>query len=156
MQGWKHVSVQRSSEQARVVVSLKDVMGRLAAVTSAAVVLQASGPAKLVEAWAQPAIQLQSPRSGEQVEGGRLSVSGLVHLLVSEPLRVQLLAEDGNLIGQRLAGVSSEGEEAYGSFTAELEYYVVKPTPAWLVIYQDGKPFGDVAQLIRVPIMLAP
>lgn len=148
--------IRLASEQARVVVSLKDETGRPAAVTSAGVVLQASGPAKLVEAWTQPAIQLQSPRSGEQVETGRLSVSGLVHQPVSEPLRVQLLAEDGNLIGQRLAGVSSEGEETYGTFTAELEYYVVRPTPAWLVIYQDGKPFGDVAQLIRVPVMLAP
>jgi hypothetical protein len=148
--------IRTPSEVVLLVASLKDRQGRALATTSTELQLNASGQAVLQEPWPNPGLQLQSPGPGEEIQGGSLTVSGLVHRPVNEPLRVQLIGQDGSLIAQRLAGVSREGRADYASFTTDIDYRVMRPTPAWLVIYQDGKPFIEVAQLITIPVVLLP
>jgi hypothetical protein len=90
--------------------------------------------------------------------GGVVYVNGLARPNdPSQPLHLELIAEDGQVVGQRLAKVSIPIPGGHGTFSADVPYSVKELTPVRLVVYETGGLVsamthlsgGDSAQPIR-------
>ena len=144
-------------EVGRLLISQKDAYGRFMDVNSVDLILLSEGETKttLSEPRTQ-AIRIQQPATGGEVTGGMVSVSGLTSLGSEEPLRVELITEDGKIVGQRLAGVTPGSSGAYATFTAEVPYSVVQDTPVRVIVYQDGNPISAIKHLSSIEVVLTP
>jgi hypothetical protein len=100
---------------------------------------------------------IEEPVPQALIQGGKLIISGrALPNNPEQPLRVMLVAENGQVLGQRLAGVEFQKPGNYGKYVAEVPYTVTDLTPALLVIYEEGEPMTDIAHLSSIPVMLAP
>jgi hypothetical protein len=147
-----------AAEAGRLVVSVEDKYGRLIDVNSVNLILMSTGITQVNPATAlHQRIVLQDPQPNSLVIGGKLVASGRV--LPNDPdtpLRVMLVAQDGRILGQRLAGVQVEKPGDYGVFSAEVPYSVSEMTSALLVVFEEGQPISQVAHLTSLEVLLAP
>lgn len=127
------------------------------AVNSSELWLSSTGPARLLPpAWQAKAIDIQQPASGASITGGVLSVSGLTRLAADQPLKVQLVDQNGKLIGQRLAGIQDTDQAGFKNFSTEIAYKIHQPIPAWVVVFRDDPQAGVVIHLASQPVLLNP
>jgi len=145
------------AELSRLVVSVQDQYSRLTDVNSVNLILLSTGMTELNPAsalWQR--IIIQEPQPKALIQGGKLIISGRARPNSDQPLRITLIAEDGQLIGQRLAGVNITIPGDYGTFISEVPYSVTDLTSALLIVYEDGQPISDIAHLSSLEVMLAP
>lgn len=147
-----------AGESGRLVVSLEDPFGRLIDVNSVNLILLSSGQTELNPATALlQRLVIQEPTPKALIQGGKLIVSGrALPNRPDQPLRVMIIAEDGRILGQRLARVNVTIPGDYGVFIAEAPYTVTDLTPALLVVFEEGEPISDIAYLSSVEVILAP
>lgn len=144
-------------EAGRLLIGQKDKYGRFMNVNSVDLTLLSEGETKITLSEPRPqAILIQQPAPDGEVTGGMVSVSGVTSLGSDELLRVELITEDGKIVGQRLAGVTPGPSGAYATFTAEVPYSVVQDTPVRVIVYQDGNPISDIKHLSSIEIVLTP
>jgi hypothetical protein len=150
--------IRATAEAGRLVVSVEDKFGRLIDVNSVNLILLSTGETELNPATALlQRIIIQEPVPKALIQGGNVVVSG--RALPNNPqqsLRVMLIAEDGRILGQRLAGVDIQIPGDYGFYKAEIPYLVTDLTPALLVVYEEGEPVSDIAHLSSIQVILAP
>ncbi|MBN1147227.1 MAG: hypothetical protein JXA78_08225 [Anaerolineales bacterium] len=145
------------SELGRLVISVEDEYGRLVDVNSVNLILISEGVTELrpySALWQRIIIQEPGPRA--LILGGVLVVSGRVRPTFDQPLKVMLIAEDGRILGQRLASVSIPIPGDYGTFIAEVPYTVTEMTNALLVVLEDGGQMSEIAHLASQEVILAP
>jgi hypothetical protein len=146
-----------AAELGRLVVSVEDAFGRMMDVNSVNVLLMSSGtteynpPGALYEA-----IVIQDPQPKALIVGGVAYVSGIAKPFEEQPLKVVLIAEDGRVLGQRLAGVQIPIPGGYGVFFADVAYSVTEMTPALLVVFESGGLLSEYAHLTSIEVVLAP
>ena len=146
-----------AAEIGRLVISVEDQFGRLVDINSVDLILLSSGATELNPASALlQRIIIQEPGVNTLIQGGNLIVSGRARPNEDQPLKVQIITEDGRVIGQRLAGISIPIPGDYGQFAAEVPYTVSELTPALLIIYEDGGQLSEISHLASLNIILAP
>lgn len=146
-----------AAELARLVISAEDSFGRLIEVNSVKMVLLAQGMSEFnPPTGLQQRIIIQDPVEMALIQNGRLIVSGRAKPESDQPLRVMLVGEDGRILGQRLASVSIPIPGDYGTFIAEVPYSVSDPTPALLVVFEEGGGMSDLTYLTSIHVLLAP
>jgi hypothetical protein len=145
------------SELGRLLISVEDQYGRLIDVNSVNVILLSQGITELKPysaLWQR--IIIQEPVPQALIQGGMLVVSGRVRPNSEGPLKVLLIAEDGRVLGQRLADTKIPIPGDYGTFVAEVPYSVSDITSALLVVYEDGGQLSDIAHLTSLEVILSP
>lgn len=150
--------ISAAAEAGRLVVSVEDPFGRLIDVNSVNLILLSVGQSEITPPTALwQRLIIEEPVPNALIQGGKLYISGrALPNDPSQPLRVMLVAEDGRILGQRLAGVTFEKEGNYGTYIAEVPYSVPDLTPALLVIYEEGGLISDIAHLSSTQVILAP
>jgi hypothetical protein len=150
--------ISAAAELGRLVISVEDIYGRLVDLNSVNLILLSAGETELNPTnalWQR--IVIEEPGPNALIQGGVLLVSGLAKPEGDQPLRVVLVAEDGRVLGQRLAGVTPPGAPgAYGEFFAEVPYSVQELTPARLIVSEDGGVLSQYAHLSSIEVMLSP
>jgi hypothetical protein len=102
------------------------------------------------------AIVIQEPRAKALITGGKVLVSGVARPDTDLPLRVELIDNEGKVVGQRLVNVSRTSAGGYGDFAAEVPYTVSALTPVRLVVYEDGENISPMVHLSSQEIVLSP
>ncbi|MEA3440123.1 MAG: hypothetical protein U9R58_07560 [Chloroflexota bacterium] len=145
------------TENGRLLLLTKDHQGRWIDVNSVNLRLFDSGVAEIYPAVSNKgAITIQEPFAASVIEGGSVFVSGLAYAGVNGPLRVQLVSDRGKVVGQRLAGISTNVSEGYLRFSVEVPYEVKGMTPVRLVVYEGGGIVSEIAHLSSVELSLKP
>jgi hypothetical protein len=147
-----------AQEPGRLVFSVLDQNGRLQAVDSLDLVLQAIQVDTRLAALRNPeSLEIQTPNPGIRVNGGTVLVSGRLHANRELPLKVVLVAEDGKVVGQRVAAVqSSDANGGTWQFSANVPYQVSEMTPVRIQVIQSGEPVSRVKLLASVLVDLTP
>jgi hypothetical protein len=149
--------ISAAAELGRLVISAEDTFGRLIEVNSMNLILLSQGITELnPPSGFQQRIIIQDPLKNTLIQGGKLIISGRARPETSQPLRVMLVAEDGRILGQRLAGVTILVPGDYGTFMAEVPYSVSEVMPALLTVFEEGGTISEISFLTSLKIMLAP
>jgi len=145
------------SEMGRLLISVEDEYGRLIDVNSVNLILLSQGITELKPysaLWQR--IIIQEPVPQALIQGDMLVVSGRVRPNGEGPLKVLLIAEDGRVLGQRLANTTIPIPGDYGTFVAEVPYTVSDITSALLVVFEDGGQLSEIAHLASLEVILSP
>jgi hypothetical protein len=146
-----------TAEVGRLAISTTDQFGRLTALNSIPVILISIGESDILPVSdRQAAIAVLVPQPRTLVQGKTLLVYGLARPAADDYLVVQLIAEDGSVVGKRVTRVEPAGEESHGSFTVEVPYHVEQPTSALLTVWQGEDSLSDIIYLTTVEVMLSP
>jgi len=149
--------IRLAAEYGRLVISVEDAYGRLVDVNSVNLVLLQYGDSELNPATALwQVIQIDEPSSQTLIQGGSVFVSGLARPNTDNPLRLELIGQDGLNLGHRLAAVEISIPGGYGTFAADVPYAVTEVTPALLVVYESGGTLSEIAHLASVELLLSP
>jgi hypothetical protein len=149
--------ISAAAELGRVVISAEDSFGRLIEVNSMNLILLSQGITELnPSSGLQQRIIIQDPVEKTLIQGGKLIISGRARPEATQPLRVMLVAEDGRILGQRLAGVTILVPGDYGTFMAEVPYSVSEVTPALLTVFEEGGTISEISFLTSLKVVLAP
>ena len=149
--------IRTTAEAGRLTISVDDQHGRTMDLNSVNILLLPTGAAELIPSSAlKQAIIIQDPAPGKVIKDGTVLVSGLARTDLRHPLKVELISEDGKILGQRLATNPQSTTELYGEFTAEVPYSVTGSTPARLIIFEDEENRDEITHLSSVEIVLKP
>jgi hypothetical protein len=144
-------------ETARLLLISRDQYGRIAFVNSVDLVLLSGGEGLVTSMQSTtPHIQIQEPLRESVHQGGFVTVSGVSRSESDTSLRVQLVSEDGEIVGQRLAGLSPGADAGGQSFTTEVPYKVSETTPARLIVFEGGGAISEIRYLSSVELVLEP
>ncbi len=130
-----------AAETGRLQISTYDEAGRVIALQSAEIVLLSLGPQDITtrQDVREPVLLLE-PQPNASIRGGTLLVSGRARVGFQQPLLITLVTAEGKTVGQRLAAVTPEAGEDYGSFLVTVPYVVYEPTAVRLTITaRDGR-----------------
>ena len=144
------------NENARLLISTKDMFNRLMHVHSVELVLLREGNNLIHEEPQNPVISIHEPSQSDIIKDGELIIRGDLCSNSDEPLRVLLVGEDGRTVGQRLAAVNIEDSSDCGTFSSTVSYLVTEKTRVRLIVYQDGNPVSEIRHLTSIPIQLNP
>ncbi len=135
------------SEAARLVVSTDDDRNRLQALTSSDLILLSMGDAAINPNRDNKApIILKQPAENATVASGFMEVTGLVRAMSTQPLMLELYADNGALVGSRQASVVTPLDGAYHPFEAIVPYTVSQSRAVRLIVRQEGDHIpGNVA-----------
>ena len=141
-------NIEALAETGKLEFKVFDTFGRLRALNSVYLILLSRGNTDRNYAPEDgERIELQIPFPGQnEIEGDRLFLSGLVRLTQPpagedpKPLTVELIAENGEVIGEGLASVVLTDGSLVGQFVADIPYQVTSPTPVLLTIsIEEGR-----------------
>jgi len=117
------------AETATLVISVDDIYGRFKTITSEEIILLSLGDSEINPSGDHlTPILIQEPLPKTLIQGGSLTVTGLVRTTSTLPLLVELINTSGKVIGSRLAGISEDFEGAHRLFATEVDYEVSSPT----------------------------
>lgn len=147
------------AELARLVISTRDRLGRISALTSTDLILIQMGDDQIYPAGydREPYI-LRAPFDGQVISGGILQITALVRPVNDNPLIIELLNEQGTVISSTsLELIFPTGDLSHTPFDVILNYSVAQQTNARLVFRQEstGRIPGTVA-LSSVELTLQP
>lgn len=145
------------AETGRLQVYTLDQFGRFIALSSSNVILMSVGQDEYnTSADLRERVFIQRPDPEDLIVGGSLSIFGKAWPNETEPLLVELIAENGAVVGQRLVSVQAQEGEDYGIFEAEIPYQVNEPTPVRLTIYEDIDRIPGKTHISTLEIILNP
>jgi len=149
--------IRTPAEAGRLTISVDDQHGRTMDLNSVNILLLPTGEAELLPSSdLKQVIIIQDPAPGKVIRDGSVHVSGLARTDLRHPLKVELISEDGKILGQRLATNPKSKSEVYGVITAEVPYSVTGSTPARLIIFEDEENRDEITHLSSVEIVLKP
>lgn len=145
------------AETGRLQVSTQDQFGRIIALSSSNVLLMSVGQDEYhAAADLRERIFIQRPTPEDLILGGSLSLFGKAWPNEEQPLLVELIAENGAVVGQRLVSVQAQPGEDYGIFEAEIPYQVSEATPVRLTVYEDVDRIPGKTHISTLEITLYP
>lgn len=149
--------ISATAEAARLIISVSDEFGRTMAVNSVPLILISIGESDILppaDSLAPIAIQLPTPKS--LIQGKSLLVHGWARPSSDNYLMLQLVGEDGKVLGKRVTNIANVGQNGYGSFTAEVPFFVTDPTPALLMVWEGEGSLSNIIHLASVEVLLSP
>lgn len=146
-----------AAEIGRLQITLEDEFDRVMAVGSVDLLLLSAGQADLNPAGdLQEAIVIQEPSPNGLIQGGTLRVSGWARPRTEKPLMIELLTNEGTIVGTRQVAVEGATNGHHGIFAIDVPYTVSEPTRVRLVVWERGERIPGVAQLSSMEVMLSP
>jgi hypothetical protein len=149
--------ISATAEAARLKISVTDEFGRITAVNSVPLILISIGESDILppaDSLAPIAIQLPTRKS--LIQGKSLLVHGWARPSSDDYLMLQLVGEDGRVLGKRVTNIETAGQNGYGIFTAEVPFFVTGPTPAVLVVWEGEGSLSNIIHLSSVEVLLSP
>ncbi|NSW54155.1 MAG: hypothetical protein HPY85_16750, partial [Anaerolineae bacterium] len=147
------------SELARLQFTARDANGRVTAMSSVDVVLLAMGEDVLNPAYFQldPYI-VWEPKKDAVISGGVAWVDGLAYPVNDQPVILELLDANGEVIASRLIELPEVKEgHTHTRFDVGISYTVTGRTPALLVMRQESaNRIAGTVYLSSVPVVLEP
>lgn len=143
-------------EAGRLLLISRDIHQRTSAVNSVDLVLSAGVELILPAVGASQSIQIRQPTAGLVQSGGNIIVSGTIRTETEDPLHVELINQEGGIVGQRLAGIAGNPGGDSRTFTVEVPYSVSATTPVRVVVYEDGGLISPVRHLTSLEVILEP
>jgi hypothetical protein len=145
-----------AAEVARLQISTVDGNGRIKALNSVRVLLQAVGGNVFNPPYAvQDRTLLRYPNKADEISGGSVAVTGDFQPADDLPVFFELIDEEGNVLGSRMLQLGPS-DDKYQQFTTDIPYQVTKKTPVILVIRQKDDRIDGLAYLYSIPLTLAP
>jgi hypothetical protein len=143
-------------EAGRLLLISRDIHQRTSAVNSVDLILSAG--AGLIQPAVDTAqsIQIHKPTAGSYQSGGNIIVSGTIRTETEGPLHVELINQEGGIVGQRLAGIVGNPGGDSQRFTVEVPYSVSTATPVRVVVYENGGLISPVRHLTSLEVILEP
>lgn len=152
-------SINGVSELGRLILTVKDQFGRKVAITSEDLVLFSIGGNDFAPAGVSIAPYIfRSPVPDQVIQGGSLHVRGLARPVNQNPVILELLDEQGQVLASSQLKIDlPSGSLSHNPFDADLDYQISAPVRARLTIRQDSASRipGSVA-LWSVPVNLEP
>lgn len=148
--------VHAAGELGRLQISTFDAYKRLTAVASAHLLLLSSGENQVTPPGdLRESVLLDSLKSGAEISGGQVTLRGRMRPYNGQPVVVELIAEDGQVLTSRLVALGpADGQ--YQTFETSLPYQVAARTPALLVIRQSDDRIAGIFYLFSLPVFLSP
>lgn len=148
-----------AAETARIEISSYDRYNRTMAVTSVDLVLLQLGrneitrPTDLTEPYL-----IREPDEGDTIRGGLIQVQGLARILNANPLIVECIDEDGNILSREEVNITAPSDEfSHIPFQVYLGYSVSEATNVRLTIKQESDSrIPGIISLNSFEIILAP
>ncbi|GAP15574.1 hypothetical protein LARV_03365 [Longilinea arvoryzae] len=151
--------LQAPAELARLVISTRDQFNRISALTSTDLILIQMGDDQIFQSgYSRAAYIVRAPLEGQVISGGVLQVTALVRPVNENPLILELVDEQGNVVGSTsLDLVFPTGDLSHTPFDVAIPYTVSQQTDARLVLRQEstGRIPGTVA-LTSLELTLQP
>lgn len=157
---WVDFDITAAAETTRLILSVQDVQGRKIAISSVDLILLYLGedeinpPFSLLEPYV-----VWYPARGAVIKDAVVQVGGLAQPVNSNPLIVELIDEEGKVIGSAQTQLiePAGGEHTHARFEIGLPYSVDQTTQVRLSLRQEsaGRLPGTVA-LSSLPITLEP
>lgn len=149
-----------AAELARLEVGTQDKFGRRISLSSVDLILMTVGKNQVNDSVVvyEPYL-VRYPEAGQVISGGEVWVSGLADPVSSSPLILELIDEEGNVVGSNEIPIAEPtGDLSHTPFGAGISYTVDSGlTPVRLILRQesDGRIPGTVA-LSSMEIVLIP
>jgi len=145
------------AETASLVVQTQDAQGRILALASEDLILLSMGAADINPASdLLETLTIKHPTTRELIQGGVATISGWARVEPDQLLLVELIANDGRVLGSRLAGTASSGDGAHGLFAVEVPYQVSGPTWARILVTERGIRRPGPLTVTSVEVLLSP
>jgi hypothetical protein len=131
--------------------------GGLTHLSSVFVTLADSGPVIINPAVnSTEQITLYEPVLSQVVSGGVVHVKGFGWASFEQHLFIEIMNEDGLIIGNAPVTVNSPGSGIPGSFSADVPYTLTTPGPGRVVVHDPSPAFPGDVHLTSVEINLEP
>lgn len=146
-----------TAEAARLSISTEDEFGRMTALNSIPLILMSVGEADLIPAldMRQP-IFIQQPAPKTLIQGDTVVVSGRAHPDGDEFIMIQLVAEDGKVVGKRICSLTPPDASDYGMYVIDVPFTVTESTPVLMMVWQSDDGFSNIIHLTSQEILLSP
>ena len=146
-----------TAEDGRLRISTTDVAGRTTALTTIPLILISIGETDIFPAADSLAsITVLVPAPKTLIQGKTMVVYGWARTSSDRYLMVQLVSDDGRVVGKRVTKVDKATLDGYGNFTVEVPFVVNGPTPALLMVWEGEENFSNIINLTSVEVMLSP
>ena len=148
--------IRGAAELARLQISTFDGFGRMQAYNSVHILLQAVGETEVTTtATIQDRLLLRYPGAKEVISGSSLIVMGEYNPANDLPVMLELIDEDGKVVGSRILQLSP-ADGTYQSFMTSIPYEVSKKTFVRLVIRQSDDRIDGLAYLFSRVLTIGP
>ena len=149
-----------AAELARLEVGTQDKFGRRISLSTVDLILMSVGKNQVTDSAIEyEPYLIRYPANEQVVSGGEVWVAGLANPVSSNPLMLELIDEEGNVVGsQEIPIVEPTGDLSHTPFGVGIPYVLKEPmTPVRLILRQesDGRIPGTVA-LSSIELMLIP
>jgi hypothetical protein len=148
--------VHAAGELGRLQISTFDSYQRLTAVASVHLLLLSSGENQVTPPGdLEESVLLDSPKSNAEITGGQLNMTGTMRPYNGQPVVVELVAQDGEVLNSRLVALGP-ADGRYQTLETSLPYQVTGRTPALVVIRQSDDRITGPYYLYSLPVFLSP
>ncbi|NMC12347.1 MAG: hypothetical protein GYA34_05625 [Chloroflexi bacterium] len=146
-----------AAEAARLSISVEDEYGRMTALNSIPLILLSVGESDLIPYLdlRQP-IFIQQPAPRTLVQGNTVVVSGRAHPDGDEYIMIELVDQNGKVVGKRVCSLSEPDTSGYGTFLIDVPYTVSESTPVLITVWQSDDGFSNIIHLTSREILLSP
>jgi hypothetical protein len=101
-------------------------------------------------------INILTPDQYDTLRGGIASVEGIGWVNHEEPLHVDVLDRDGNVVGAALIEIESEGPGAVGTFKGEVHYQINESQLGRIAVYEVSQTIPGIIHYASVIVNLRP
>ncbi len=146
-----------TAEAARLSISVEDEFGRMTALNSIPLILISIGDSDVIPKldMRQP-IFFQQPAPKTLIQGNKVVASGRAHPDGDEYIMIQLVAQDGKVVGKRVCSLSKPDASDYGVFVIDVPFTVTESTPVLMTAWQSVGGFSNIIHLTSQEILLSP
>lgn len=145
------------AEFSRLVISVSDEYGRTTALASTDLVLLSSGqPDFNVVVDRSAPVVIQEPPLNAIVQGEGVVVSGMARPAVSKDFVIEMIAQNGKVISQRVFDVEAASPSEHVPFIIEVPFSVDDPTWVLLLIRERGDRIPGITYLTSTEVLLSP
>jgi len=147
------------AETARLVITIYDKFGRIRHLTSTDIILLSIGDNEINPTSGQrEAYLVRSPKKGDIITGGYVSLTGLARPVNDSALILELIDENGKVVGsQQVVVPAPSGDLSHTPYTAVIPYEVTDVTPVRLTMRQESTSrIPGTVELATLELVLAP
>lgn len=146
-----------TAEASWLSLAVTDEFGRKTSINSVPLILLSLGQADIIPpADILSPIVIQQPSPLTLIQGKKVIASGLARSGGDTYLMMQLIKQDGNIVGNRVTDVKPAKDGGLGTFIAEVPYDVQEVTPVLLVVWQGKGSLSNIIYLSSVEVLLSP
>lgn len=131
--------------------------GGITHLSSTGVIFSPDGPQNILTREPHPEqIAIFAPQISETIRGGVTHVEGFALATFEQTLLIEILDDDGNVVGSEAVIVQAPDLGQPGPYRADIAYTVTEPGPGRVVVRDPSPAFGGDTHLNSVEITLEP